>query len=129
MFCIPVYLENPTTSLLFQAPPIAAIRRLNKCQDINLDFCQYGARWRKRTKIIALNVGDLQQLRRLCSDKHGACSAAQQVHIQLQGAAPGGQPWTKVAEPYPPRLAREIAIHMTQSADYRRRRKLWQVTS
>ena len=46
---IPCILENPCTSLLWLAPPIAKLLLNKACQSYNVDFCAFKTPWRKRT--------------------------------------------------------------------------------
>lgn len=54
---VPCMLENPHNSRLWLAPPIARLSTKACCQKFVLDQCQFGARWRKRTAILAWHCG------------------------------------------------------------------------
>ena len=68
-----------------------------------LDFCVFGASWRKRTRF--LTDGCLAGRRDLCQ----GCPS----HIILRGKAAGtSKNWTQVAEPYPSKLCSFLAWHV-----------------
>jgi hypothetical protein len=49
----PCMLENPVSSMMWRAPPIAHVGLAKSCCSHNFDQCQFGARWRKRTKLLS----------------------------------------------------------------------------
>ncbi len=62
-----------------------------------VDYCRFGAPWRKRTRI-ASSIVALNGLRVFCQ--------CRKPHIPLRGMHPTlGKPWTAVAEPYPKAFA------------------------
>ena len=100
-------LENPFSSLLFYAPPIARIAP--KASRLVVDFCRFGTRWRKRTMLLVWNAGDVSEHSRLCQGRKGICSQSGKHHLILKGLDPSSHmPWTKIAEPYPPRLCHHV---------------------
>ena len=115
---LPATVENPSTSMAWQLPFFAAERRSGRCQDIMTDFCQHGARWRKRTRFLAWNLPTAPPLMcRLCSGR-GVCSRTSLPHIMLRGCVPGPSlPWTLRAQPYPAELARTLAGWLVRGAD------------
>ena len=50
----------------------------------------------------------LEGISSTCSGRHGNCSATGKKHIVLTGKC-HGVPWTKIAEPYPTKIANIIA--------------------
>ena len=104
---IPVALENPGSSLLWQMPQVVALQRSSVVFVISVDYCLYGMPWRKRTKLLFANV-DLHSLATRCSSKRGCCDRTGEQHVQLAGAQDGVLR-TKLAEPYPARLCRGLA--------------------
>ena len=93
----PLIMENPATSRLWLCPPIR--RLLASASVVTLDACQYGAPWRKSTRLAAWNV-DVSSLERRCVASHGICSRSKKPHQPLVGVAPDGQFWTAKASPY-----------------------------
>ena len=97
---IPCFLENPQSSILFLAPCIHKLRQHPACQEFVLHYCQYGAPWRKATKVCTWFSTSAGPQKR-CAGPRPLCSRAQQRHIALSGSSPQGVPWTRIAEPYP----------------------------
>ena len=81
-----------------------------------LDYCQFGTPWRKRTKLAGWFTGDAPLLEALCSGRHGKCSMTGQAHMQLSGGDARG-PFTRLAEPYPVRMAAAAARLLRRAAD------------
>ena len=48
---IPCSLENPLTSMLWDAPNLAVLLRARDCRVSVVHLCSYGARWRKPTRV------------------------------------------------------------------------------
>ena len=97
---IPTFLENPATSMLFDAPPIQRLRC--KAQECVSDYCQYGKPWRKRTKVLAWCIDTSEAPCMKCQGRGGVCSRTNRSHTVLTGLHPQLHiPWTKYAEPYP----------------------------
>ena len=98
----PCFLENPNHSMMWLAPPIKHLCAHRVSRSFVCDFCQYGARWRKRTRIQSwFGCGD-SDLSRQCSGHNGVCSRTHKHHIILKGQDPiSKQLWTHLAQPYP----------------------------
>eukprot|EP00975_Prorocentrum_lima_P051623 10810770-Prorocentrum_lima.AAC.1 len=111
---IPWVVEHPATSKAWYLPEVQALLRLPGVRLMQCDFCQYGSRWRKRTRFMCGHIdhNDLQRLSRQCSGK-GVCSRTGRPHIQLTGSGPGGVPWTRIAQPYPGALCHHLAHCLT----------------
>ena len=101
---IPCGLENPDSSMLWLAPEISKLIR--DALIIKQDYCQYGCRWRKRTRFAFWNVTDPSPFEtKICHGRGGVCSVSNRPHIILKGKDPAtGIAWTKIAEPYPKKL-------------------------
>ena len=112
---LPVILENPINSQLFYV--LQNLMRRKDCTCISTDQCQFGARWRKRTRLCCWNIHDPASLARLCTGKKGLCSRSLQHHIVLTGSSPSGVPWSRLAQTYTPPFARAIANALALSAD------------
>ena len=116
---IPAALENPATSQMWGEPGLRNLLNHRSSQQVVFDMCKFGTPWRKRTRIAAWHGAGISFLRRLCPSKLGRCWTGK-PHIILQGRPRGGSiPWTKVAEPYPPALATDVARWLLRSADGR----------
>ena len=108
---IPWILENPHSSKCWYLP---GLRRLAASAHVHtrvLDFCQYGTPWRKRIRFLLGNIDSFDSLRldnRLCSG-HGVCSQTDKRHFHLTGSNKQGVPWTRISQPYPPRLCHDLA--------------------
>ena len=113
---VPCFVENPVTSMLWQAPPIAKIIETGETLSTTYDACGYGARWRKRTRIISVHAPPRPQLCKLCAGRKGVCSFTGLPHIVLSGVDPSSKRlWTKIAEPYPVRMCSAFAQHISNS--------------
>ena len=104
-------LENPQSSKMWYLPPMVDLQNAAHTTVIVTDFCQWGTKWRKRTRLLADNIElqDLERLQRICRGSNGLCSRTQCQHFQLTGSNSHGVPWTRVAQPYPARLCHSLA--------------------
>ena len=115
-FKVPCFLENPAGSMMWHAPPILRLCRHFDSRCCVCDFCQYGARWRKRTRIQTWNAPELPSLNHKCQGHKGICSRTHRHHIVLKGQDPvSKQLWTQIAQPYPKYFAVEAAKSMIHS--------------
>lgn len=108
---LPWILENPHSSKCWYLPPLKRLAGSSHVHTRVLDFCQYGTRWSKRTRMLLGNIDQFDSLRlstRLCSG-HGFCSRTGHRHFQLTGSNRQGIPWTRIAQPYPARLCHDLA--------------------
>ena len=114
--CVPVSLENPATSILWLTPQIQNLQRRRIVHLVTPEFCMWGKAWRKSTKFLYCHV-DLAALgeRRCLGAPRGCCARTGHCHIRLFGRSPGGQFWTKVAEPYPNPLCNQICACFANS--------------
>ena len=104
-------LENPWSSKIWWLPPIQKLLRNRKGYLVRGDFCQFGTKWRKSTGFLCIHVPDhlRQRLHKICVGTNACCSRTHEKHIQRTGSAPGGMPWTRIAQPYPPALNKTLA--------------------
>ena len=112
---IPWVLENPHSSRLWYIPEILALCKQARAVWRLTDFCQWGTPWRKRTWLVCGNMdeADSEHLSRVCSGTKGICSRTERHHIQLSGKNEQNVSWTRVAQPYPTRLATALARALT----------------
>ena len=108
---VPWVLENPHSSKMWYLPPLVDFQNSCHTTTIVTDFCQWGTRWRKRTRLLAGNINpiDLERLQKICRGSRGLCSRTGCQHFQLTGSNSHGVPWTRVAQPYPARLCHSLA--------------------
>ena len=93
---VPVGLENPCGSYLWRMPDILEVSSLESCLVVHLDFCQFGAPWRKPTKVLLWGVpGEkLHHLRKVCKPKRNGkglptiCSRTCCNHTSLKNGIP-----------------------------------------
>lgn len=111
---IPYILENPATSKAWYLPPIVNHLKKPHVNFVTCHFCQYGTAWEKPTSFLCghIHPSDLHRITKVCHGR-GICSRSHKAHFQLSGSRNDGTPWTKVAEPYPAKLCRDLAYTLT----------------
>ena len=114
---VPWVLEHPSTSKAWYLPEVLFGEAHPDVICSIADFCQYGSRWRKRTKFMSafIDQQDLHRVAHKCQG-HGKCSRTGKPHLQLTGQSPQGVAWTKIAQPYPGRLCHSLAHALTSHA-------------
>ena len=121
---IPVFIENPQTSLLWQAPRFLSLARLPSFSSSVCHMCQYGTPWKKPTMIASWNGGSNTHLCAKCCPVSRVCSRSGKPHLVLSGRAPGGVHYTALAAAYPASFARAAAAQMVESAHAIQSRRL-----
>ena len=111
---VPVFLEHPRNSLVWQVPEVRELCSLAGAQELDYDACLYGARWRKGIKTVAWNAGRFAFSARRCSGRLGVCSHTGKRHVVLTGPSPSGPLWTSIAATLPPQLCHELAAALDQ---------------
>ena len=108
---IPWILENPSSSKAWFIPELVSLQNAAHTHLVETDFCQFGTRWRKRTKLLAGNMtsDDIARCSQLCCGAPGVCDRTGKGHFQLTGSARNGVPWTRIAQPYPKKLCHHLA--------------------
>ena len=97
---VPCFLENPSSSMLWKLPKLVRLGGLSCSQKFITDFCQHGARWRKRTRIQAWHSPDVPSFHRQCIGHGGICCSTGKYHIVLRGLDPVSRLfWTHLAQP------------------------------
>lgn len=96
---------------MFLVPEVIAIMNNKNVSVVDVDFCQFGTAWRKPTKLVCgfIDQQDLARLGKRCHAVGGLCSRSGKKHFQLTGTGPGGICWTRIAQPYPRKLANSLA--------------------
>jgi len=106
---VPWIFEHPHSSFAFQTPEFKRILSANTVHFRVLDQCRYGAKWRKRTRLVCGNLceQDTEKLGLMCTGSGGFCGNGVR-HWVLEGNS-GGQRRTAIAAAYPKRMARALA--------------------
>ncbi len=106
------WLENPDGSYLWIQRGYQRFRPPESTWLYRADFCRYGTRWRKRTRV-ATSIPSLRGRRTLCR-----CEPPN--HVQLRGQHPTLRiPWTAVAEPYPRGFSMSIAMAAARAVGWK----------
>lgn len=103
-------MENPTSSRLWLCPAVARLLRKKQVHQQQVEFCMFGAMWRKSTRFVSVHFGlDPLSHYRCIGARRGCCTRSGKRHFMLAGQNEAGQWWTKIAEPYPHRLCTLLA--------------------
>ena len=103
------WIENPQGSWFWRQPAWDKVSAEVKWEDFLCDFCYFGSRWRKSTRF--RTNGQLGGARLRCPGGH--------VHQVLRGRDRAtGVSWTKLAEPYPRKLALLLGNASAQDAGW-----------
>ena len=118
---VPALMENPQNSLIWHAAPMQRVSRLRKASLAVCHQCQYGARWRKATSLLMVNVPTaLQDRLRLRCQGRAVCDRSGKPHITLSGVDPVSKKfWAALAQGYSLEFARFIANVLSQSFEQR----------
>jgi hypothetical protein len=112
---VPCVLENPVNSMLWSAPEMLKLCNNSKHQQVNFDQCQFGTRWRKRTRISCWCCIIPDMFHKLCTGHGGVCSLTKKPHIVLAGCNPEGKLWSSLAQTYPAALCEQIGKFVINS--------------
>ena len=113
---VPIGIENPASSRIWHAPPMAHLLKSANVQAIT-DFCQHGTAYRKRTQVYVWGGVDQDALHLKCSGR-GKCSRTGRPHLILQGVDPVSRRLrTELANPYPKSFARACALALMSAID------------
>ena len=109
---VPFMIENPMTSRLWVLPRMLKLLQKPGAHVVDVDFCQFGTRWRKSTKLVFGNVPAeaLEGLAKCRFHGRGCCSCTGKPHLVLSGTAPNGKFWTLIAQAYPKQLC-DMVVH------------------
>eukprot|EP00959_Pyramimonas_sp_CCMP1952_P014360 304036-Pyramimonas_sp.AAC.1 len=73
------------------------LRALPQARELVVDQCSFGARWRKRTRLVGWWTPILPRVNRLCHGR-GICCSTNRPHLVLVGKVPGSSVnWTTLA--------------------------------
>jgi len=95
-------------SILWKSSRLTAFAVEFPPEEVEIDFCAFGAPWRRRTRLWGWNLS----LVGLCKPCRGGkvCSFSGKPHIRLSGRDAAGSSIVRMAEPYPVGLCRALAI-------------------
>ena len=113
-------IENPQTSLMWSSPHFQKLLNLKSSTSVVCHMCQFGAPWRKATRVQAWGIGELWELAKKCGGPRGLCSRTLRPHLELSGRAPGGKHWTAIAAAYPEAFARAAAAILVRTCESKR---------
>ena len=82
------YIENPSTSMLWRTRGVAQLQKMG-AYFLQLDFCQYGRPYRKRTKFLVWGNAWTDVELMSCTGKGCICSRTGRRHINLSGLQNG----------------------------------------
>ena len=102
-------LEQPQSSRMWITRVMTRALRSTSARTVDTVYCRWGERWLKRTRFAFSGFSTLSNIEANCSCALGCCDFTGRHHIQLSGTAPGGTPWTQIAQPYPSALCSRIA--------------------
>jgi hypothetical protein len=117
---ISIAIENPLASYLWSWGPLQTYLGAESFVSHVVDFCQFGARWRKRTRIWTWNTPYLR-MPSLCTGRGGRCSLTGKYHVALGGRdRASGRLWSAIAETYPSAFCRLIAHELLRTFEDRK---------
>ena len=82
---VPFAIENPYHSLMWMVPGMMHIISLPGVTSTREDFCQYGEKYHKKTKLVSFDL-DATSTSKVCKTKDGKCSRSGEPHELLSGA-------------------------------------------
>jgi len=92
-------------------PDMIALSKFPSSVSNCFDFCSFGIRWRKKTRIQIWSCGQSEKLSRKCQSRAGAWSFCNKREIILQGYDQVSKRlWTQISAPYPDKLCKAIAL-------------------
>ncbi len=100
---IPFVLENPAYSYLWSVPALRRIARNPKADEIFVDQCAWGRKWRKRTRLLCVHCdpADVADLATYTCNGRRRCQYSGCKHVQLTGSGPNSRPLTALAQKFP----------------------------
>ena len=107
---LPWLFEHPHSSKAWYLPELQRLQGSSHVQTVVTDFCQWGAKWRKRTRFLSGNIGedDAEGCSRICQGHRGFCSRTYVKHVQLTGKHVSGANYTQLAQAYPHHLCHRL---------------------
>jgi hypothetical protein len=109
---IPWTIENPGYSIVWETAAIKNLVLRQKSEHILLDYCQFGERWRKRTRLQHSGGLNFVKIALLCHpDSAYNCSRTCKRHFVLRGPdGSSGQFKTHLAQAYPNSLCSALSV-------------------
>ena len=116
---IPAGMENPRSSMIWLAMPLRGVIAATWSEDVFVDHCQWGTRWRKPTRLLMICCANLDRLQRRCHPTGRVCSYSGREHLTVSGINPDTKKfWTSHAQEYPRGFSNDVAcaLHDTCSS-------------
>lgn len=110
---VPTLVVHPAHSLFWEYAPIRALASLPRHREAVCDFCQFGAPWRRRTKVQSWFAVSCLADGRLCTGRRGICSRTVVPHTPITGSRR-----SRTARELPWQLAHRIAETLVESASF-----------
>jgi len=101
-------LENPWTSWAWKLPSMQRLLNDKRMSLTRSDFCCWGTPWRKSTGFATCGM-PTNGFCRTCRGRK-VCDITGRPHTVLKGTDSNGTFWTLIAEPYPEKLCRALAV-------------------
>ena len=111
---VPFVVENPFSSMAWDVPAMRRFIHDAGCLECNLDFCMYGEKWKKPTKLIYKFLR-LDSLENRCASSNHICSRTGRPHVPLTGLDKTGNTgkfMAMLAQPYPWSLADALSAEI-----------------
>ena len=109
---IPVGLETPLSSWLWQLPELETLTSLPCAQILKLHMCQFGAQWMKPTQVCLWHCANADSAKHQCRAlRRGGmsiCSATGKPHMVLSGLSGRHRFKTSAASTYPTQFCTEL---------------------
>ena len=100
-------LENPRSSRMWITPVMLKTLRDVSGGIARTTFCRFGTPWMKPTNFaFGGGIRSMAPLESSCSG--GVCSYRGRRHQVLEGKGPRGLNWTRIAQPYPPKMCQAL---------------------
>eukprot|EP00972_Heterocapsa_arctica_P025847 3803493-Heterocapsa_arctica.AAC.1 len=104
--------------MMWQLPPLMKLAGHAACRPYATDFCQHGAAWRKRTRVMSWHCVRIPRFEQLCAGRGGLCYHTGKHHIILAGSDPVTHKcYTVVTQPYPSKFASACADLLAYSCE------------
>ena len=124
---VPCILENPVASRLWQCPPIKASLTSQAAASATCDQCQFGAPWRKRTRIAGWHC-NVHEFDKRCTGRQSICSRTGKHHVILSGPDPSSsKPFPAQAQMYTDQFGKIGADALIVGSDALQMQRLMQV--
>eukprot|EP00973_Karenia_brevis_P038825 5358119-Karenia_brevis.AAC.1 len=102
--------------MMWRAPEMLRLTCSKHAQFSVCDLCQYGTKWRKRTRLAGWHIESMHRLMKKCSGRGSQCSRTHKPHIILTGQCKHAKIlWTSLAQVYPCKFGSALASTLIES--------------